>query len=707
MLSCFLHQSRRIKFVTALLLLLAGLLIADHHNPPPPLELDYSTRVYDRHGELLYRFASPVHGVYRYQRSNNQIPRHYEDALLAFEDRWYYYHPGVNPFSLSRGLWQWAVNGRIVSGGSTLTMQLARMMEDIPRTLHGKLRQIARAFQYEWRYSKQQILQAYIDKVPMGGAVEGVEAAARHYFSLPAEALTLSQSLVLAGIPQNPERLRPDLYPQKALQQRTKLLQRYGAIRTLSEEQISIISHEPVVVNTESSPQTGYWTAEALRRQFPKHTDLTSTLNLVLQQNLQSRLDRINHARDDAAAVLVLNNESGEIHARSVSTATNQTGNPAWLDLTQAIRSPGSTLKPFLYAQAIQQKLIHSESLLSDVPVSFQGYRPGNFNHRFHGAVSVSDALQHSLNVPAVTLLNKLGVESFSTLLSDAGLHQGQSPPNLSLVLGGTGTRLVDLVGAYRALAADGKRIRAIESNLNKTHEQQWLDAGATWIVAETLKEVAPPTGYRSRRKIAWKTGTSWGGRDAWAIGVSADYTVGVWMGSVKGTGNPNRSGYYDAGELLFDSFNLLPEDQRPWLKPDAVTHLAICWPGGRNKDHVAKSQCLQQRQAWSINAVTPATLDTPPNQWPDQLVRWQKDKRVAERWQGQPRIDSLTDDQQIGAPRTPIVLKATATGSIDWYLDGNILPGGILQPDISAGRHQLTAVDRFGRSTKIGFVVQ
>ena len=695
------------RFLSSLLFVFICLWVVDRLYPPPALVLDYSTRIYDRHGELLYRFASPSAGVYRYPREGDIVPPLYEDALLAFEDRWFYYHPGVNPFALGRGLWQWIKNGEIVSGGSTLTMQLARMMEGMPRTPAGKIHQMLRALQYEWSYSKREILNAYIDKVPMGGALEGVEAASQHYFSLPLAALTLSQSLILAGIPQNPERLRPDLHPEQASQQRNKLLIRYGAIRTLSDDQLQLIANEPLVLVPAHVPQAGYWTAEALRSNYPQESDLTSTLDLRLQQQVQERLDAVIYSRDEAAAVVVLDNETGEILARAGNTRQGVSGKRQWLDLTDAVRSPGSTLKPFLYAEALSRKLVHSESLLSDVPLSFHGYRPGNFNRRFHGAVSVSEALQHSLNVPAVSLLDKLSVEDFSELLLEGNLHQSKTPANLSLILGGTGTRLLDLVGAYRALTKDGQLITPIESSLEQAQTHDWLDPNAAWIVATALSNVAPPSGYLPRRKIAWKTGTSWGGRDAWAIGVSADYTVGVWMGSVRGASDPNRSGYFDSGTLLFDVLNILPPDNRAWTKPPAVKAVSICWPGGRAVTNVSKTQCEQRRKAWTIDGIAPATLEARPNQWPDALTQWQKDKRVVDDWQGPPIIESLNDDQYIGAPMTSIKLRATSQGEVDWYLDGKWLANGILQPGIDIGEHQLTVVDIAGRSSKITFTVQ
>lgn len=693
--------------MSLLVLLLAGLSGVDRRYPPASLTLDYSTRVFDRNGELLWRFASPVTGVYRYQWPADQIPVHYQDAVLAFEDRWFYYHPGVNPVALLRGFWQWVRYGEIVSGGSTLTMQLARMLEGIPRTVPGKLQQILRALQYEWHYSKREILKAYIDKVPMGGGVEGVEAAAQHYFASPAAALTLSQSLILAGIPQNPERLRPDQYPQQALQQRNKLLQRYASVRALSATQIAQIRAEPVVLINELNPQAAYWTAEALRQQYPNRTELISTVDLVLQQNLRATLQRIDLKGDDAVAALVLENASGKVRARAGNRARLMHGDTAWLDLSTAVRSPGSTLKPFLYAQALARRLIHSESLLSDVPRSFGGYRPGNFNRRYHGAVSVSEALQHSLNVPAVALMNKLGVDPFSQLLAAAGLHQSHTTANLSLVLGGTGTTLLDLVGAYRALAVAGERVHPIESKLDKARSHQWLDPSAAWIVAETLSQVSPPSGYRSRRKTAWKTGTSWGGRDAWAIGVTADFTVGIWIGSVRGAGNVNRSGYQHAGALLFDAISLLPPDRQPWPVPSRVASRQICWPGGRDASNVSPSRCWQQRRAWIIDGTTPATLDAGTDQWPDVLLQWQRDTRIAGRWQGAPRIVTIQENQHIGAPLTAIPLQATSHGDVDWYLDGSYLPSGQLKPSITAGSHQLTAVDNKGRSAKIQFVVQ
>ncbi|RZL89631.1 MAG: penicillin-binding protein 1C, partial [Variovorax sp.] len=387
------------------------------------------------------------------------------------EDRAFYWHPGVNPAALARAAWQWARHGRIVSGGSTLTMQVARLVDDraAGRSIPAKLRQIARALQLELHHSKREILALYLNLAPMGGPLEGVETASRAYLGKGAGDLSRAEAALLVALPQSPTRLRPDRAVQAAQAARDKVLTRMQALGVWSAADVADAKLERVF----APPLRARWlaplAAERLRQQARRegrHTGrheavIATTLDAGLQARLEQLItDRLNTVPETASlAALVVDNRSLEVRGYVGSADFTDARRGAHVDMVRAHRSPGSTLKPFLYAMALDEGLVHSESLLVDAPQNFSGYAPGNFQADFSGPVSVSEALQRSLNVPAVDLLERLGAERFAGRLRHAGLRlrmPANAAPNLSLILGGGSTSLEELVGAYTALARGG-----------------------------------------------------------------------------------------------------------------------------------------------------------------------------------------------------------------------------------------------------------
>ena len=603
--------------------LLALLFCLDRLFPPPlPAADGGGAVVLAADGTPLRAFADRE-GVWRYPVTLDQVSPHYLEALVTYEDRWFRRHPGINPFALLRAGGQWLANGRVVSGGSTLSMQVARILDPHPRTATGKLRQGLRALQLEWRFSKDEILTLYLNHAPFGGTIEGVEAASWAYLGKPARNLSQAEAALLAVLPQAPSRLRPDRHPEAARAARDKVLARMAARRVWTAADVADARIEPVVSRRLQPPMSAALLAQRLRAEAPDQARITSTLDAGLQRLLEQRLAAYFARLPErtSAALLVVDNASLEARAYVGSLEFGDAARLGHVDMVRATRSPGSTLKPFLYGLAIDDGLVHSESLLVDAPQSFGDYRPANFDPAFNGPVSVAEALRLSLNVPAVDVLDRLGPERFAARLAHAGLTL-QLPrgarPNLSIILGGTGTRLEELVGAYAALNRDGLAGPVRYRPDAPRQDRRLLSPGAAWIVREILEQHGRP-GQREdgfdtsgRPRVAWKTGTSYGFRDAWALGGTARYTVGVWVGRPDGTPLPGQYGAITALPLLFEVVDSLPRassDTRRRAPPAGVRKLDICWPLGLPPDPAAPSLCHEKREALALAGVLPPTL--------------------------------------------------------------------------------------------------
>ncbi|WP_424192531.1 penicillin-binding protein 1C [Ampullimonas aquatilis] len=673
-------------------------------------------------------------GIWRQPVTPEQVSPLYLQALLNYEDRWFYWHPGVNPVALLRAAWQWVRYGHIVSGGSTLTMQVARRLDwttgaenaddakgsaqarRSARSLTTKLRQIARALQLEWHLSKREILILYVNHAPMGGIVEGVEMASRAYLGKSAQQLSHADVALLACLPQAPSRLRPDRAPRLAQAARDKVLARMVTLgvwdaATVADARIERVIAQPIrshwlaplaaerlrqtlrdslrktvrkaapqnlpkprpaqLDKTSTAPplqanmnepaeqpvkqpvanllpvisgttsaatvattsvvtsNTAAATATAMTEpvmssSFPTtahrivggvitlpstlHADMQSALEQLLVDRLQSLPPHI------SMAALIMDNESLAIRAYAGSADFSDNTRFAHVDMVRGVRSPGSTLKPFLYAMALDEGLIHSESLLMDVPQSFAGYAPGNFQANFSGPVSVSEALQRSLNVPAVDMLDQLGPMRFAAHLRAGGLHlrlPKGSTPNLSLILGGAGTTLEELVGSYRALAYGGVAGTPRLSPSAPKIETRLMSEGAAFIIRDILETGGRPDApfQEGLHKVAWKTGTSFGFRDAWAIGVTDNYTLGVWVGRPDGTPNPGFFGANTAAPLLKDLLAILPvANGQHHQQPASVQAATICWPLGLRIEQTTSEHCQARRSAWLLHDTAPPT---------------------------------------------------------------------------------------------------
>ncbi|MBM1205082.1 penicillin-binding protein 1C [Pseudomonas fragi] len=606
-----------------LLALCALLWLADRIWPLPLPRDDQARVVLAEDGTPLWRFAD-ANGVWRYPVQVSEVSPLYLDALLTYEDRWFFQHPGVNPLALGRAAWQNLSGGRVLSGGSTLSMQVARLLDPHERTLPGKLRQLWRTAQLEWHLSKPQILELYLNRAPFGGTLQGVAAASWAYLGKSPQQLTRSEAALLAVLPQAPSRLRPDRHPRRAQVARDKVLRRLAEYRVWPQTAVSETLQEPLLLAPRLEPSLAPLLARRLNR--PGSPPLIrTTIDVGLQRRLEDLLLgwRARLPDHTSAAVVVVETENMAVRAYLGSVDINDARRFGHVDMITAMRSPGSTLKPFLYGMAMDAGLIHSESLLQDVPRRFGDYRPGNFSQGFSGPVSASAALVTSLNLPAVQLLEAYGPKRFAADMRNGGVPlslPALAEPNLALILGGAGSRLEDLVSGYSALAREGRSANLRLQPDDALRERRMLSPGAAWVIRRILSGQArpdrdPTAELVQRPQLAWKTGTSYGFRDALAIGVGPRYLIGVWIGRPDGTPVPGQFGLASAAPLMLQVHDVLSnrDSQRGIVAPvqavpGSVGVAAICWPLGQpmNKDD---PNCRRQRFAWTLDHTTPPTL--------------------------------------------------------------------------------------------------
>lgn len=523
--------------------------------------LRYSTQVVDREGRLLRPYATPE-GRWRLRASLDEVDPRFLALLVAYEDKRYFSHRGVDPLALMRAAWLFVANGRIVSGGSTLTMQVARLLEPrSERSLTAKLRQMARALQLEASLSKREILSLYLSLAPYGGNLEGVRAASLSYFGKEPKRLSLHEAALLVALPQSPELRRPDRAPQIARMARDRVLDRAAATLVPADE-IMLAKLEAVPQARRPMSVLAPHAADQAVAAAPDAALHRLTIDAHLQRNLETlareRAQTI--GRDISVAIVAVDHASGEIRARVASADYFDGPRAGQVDMTQALRSPGSALKPFIYALGFEDGLVHPETLIEDRPVRFGSYHPENFDLSFQGTVTVRRALQMSLNVPAVALLEQVGVSRMSARLAQAGaplaLPKGEVP-GLAMGLGGVGVRLTDLTMLYAGLARQGTTLPLVEraGDLARARPpRRLLEPVAAWYVGNVLLGTPPPENAAARR-IAFKTGTSYGYRDAWAVGFDGARTVGVWVGRPDGAPVPGLLGRTAAAPILFDAF--------------------------------------------------------------------------------------------------------------------------------------------------------
>ncbi len=530
----------------------------------PPVLTETSVEVLDRNGQLLRVF--PVEdGRWRLSVTAAEVDPIFIEMLIRYEDRRFWQHSGVDPIAFLRAGGQAIWHRDIVSGGSTLTMQLARLLENgSTGEWPGKLRQIRLALALERQLTKDQILSLYLLHAPYGGNLEGIRSAARAWFGKEPRRLTHAEAALLIALPQSPEARRPDRNSEAARTARDRVLSRLEFAGVVDIEDAAIARQASVPLRTKSFPAP----APHLTDQVVAEDPVASSHKLTLDADIQKRMELVlRDALRDAptrvsAAMVIADHQSGEIVASLGSPEFTNTDRQGYVDMTRAIRSPGSTLKPLIYALAFDQGLAHPATLIHDGPVQFDRYAPQNFDGQFRGDVRVRDALQLSLNIPVVKLTHALGPARVMAALSRAGIA-AQVPggkPGLAISLGGIGLSLRDLVQLYAGFARGGQVIQLSHQAGTDPSETHLISRSAAWQIGSILSDLSPPPGAPAQA-VAYKTGTSYGHRDAWAIGWDGQHVIGVWIGRPDGTPVPGAYGADAAAPILFKAFGSLKSE--------------------------------------------------------------------------------------------------------------------------------------------------
>lgn len=539
-----------------------------------------SVTVTDREDRLLRAYTT-ADDKWRLPVETKDVDPHYLKMLFAFEDQRFYAHHGVDPQAIARAISQLVRHGRLVSGGSTLTMQVARLLDGKhERTAGGKLRQMARAVQLERALSKTEILKLYLRLAPFGGNLEGVRAASLSYFGKEPRRLSLGEAALLVAIPQSPEARRLDRHSEAARRARDRVLARAVEAHVISNAEAEKAKAEKIPLARVEFPKFAPHLADA---EIAAHPDET-TVKLTLNRDLQARLEKL--AQEQArlqgdkisAAIVVADHQTGEVLAQVGSAGYLDTPRQGAVDMATAVRSPGSTLKPFIYGLAFESGLAHPETLIDDRPVRFGTYQPKNFDEDYHGTVSIREALSQSLNIPAVRVLARVGPGKLAGRFRRAGVvakFPDKSEPTLAMALGGTGLTLRDLAQLYAGLARGGEAIALVQryDERGKTfwaakakplvNAHRLLSPQAAWYVSDILKDAPPPLNAKGGR-FAYKTGTSYGYRDAFAIGYDGRHVVAVWVGRPDGASVPGMMGRTAAAPMLFDAFERLEGTRVP-----------------------------------------------------------------------------------------------------------------------------------------------
>jgi penicillin-binding protein 1C len=547
--------------------------------PLPPLQVETSAEVLDRHGVLL-RAYTVSDGRWRLALAPDETDAAYLGMLVAFEDKRFRSHRGIDPLAVLRAGWQAATGGRVISGGSTLTMQVARLLEDgTTGTWAGKLRQARLALALERRFSKDQILALYLNRAPYGGNLEGLRAASRAYFGKDPRRLTPAQAALLVALPQSPETRRPDRFPDAAREARDRVLARIEAAGLLDADTAAAARREPVPTVRREFPALAPHLADrmiAADRSVARHR---LALDAEVQKRFEALAARVAAEAGErmSVAILAVDHKSGEVLASVGSSGYRDGLAEGYVDMTRALRSPGSTLKPFVYGLAFDLGLAHPETLVDDRPIAFGTYAPQNFDGAFRGTLTVRQALQASLNIPVVELTEAIGPARLTVFLKTAGAEAvvPGGKPGLAVALGGLGISLEGLVTLYAGLAEGGRAVTLhYAADAATGPGRPLLRPESAWMVADILAGMPPPAGAPADR-VAYKTGTSYGHRDAWAIGFDGRHVIGVWMGRPDGTPVPGAFGAALTAPVLFEAFARLKPGLDPLSPPPPGTVIA------------------------------------------------------------------------------------------------------------------------------------
>lgn len=556
----------------ALVALAVTALALDHFYPPYQGRLrDQSALVLASDGQVLRAFAT-ADGAWRFPIEVAKVDPKFLRYLKAYEDQRFDLHPGIDPLAMLRAAGQAVTHGEIVSGASTLTMQTARLLEPRSRNLSSKAIELARALQLTWHWGRARVLDTYLTLAPYGGNLEGIRAASLGYFGKEPAHLTEAEAALLVVLPQSPERLRPDRFPLAARAARDKVLNRLLAAGEIDQAAYETALAEAIPEKRRPALADAAHLSERLHAENPGAIEIRTHIDRILQLRLQEMLRQAMRELEPGAtiAALVVANEGREVRAYLGSANYFDRRQFGPIDMVRAIRSPGSTLKPFIYGLAFDQLAVHPETIMVDRPMRFGDYAPENFDHLFRGELPAREALQLSLNLPAVALLDAVGAPPFARRLADAGypltLPKDAGRPGLPIALGGVGVTLEQLVGLYAALADQGKSMPLVFTDApSPVATHRLMGELGAYYVTDILEDTPPPPTWlaegnrRNGSRIAYKTGTSYGYRDAWAIGYTRDYTIGIWVGRPDGSFSAGRMGRDAAAPLLFAAFDQLP----------------------------------------------------------------------------------------------------------------------------------------------------
>jgi penicillin-binding protein 1C len=618
-------RRRRIVAAASILGLIALTLAVDAANPPDMSRYTHvSPEVLASDGKLLRPFLTKD-GFWRLRTDVRQVSPRYLAILKGYEDRHYDSHYGIDLLAVGRAAKQYLTAGaHVVSGASTLTMQTARLLEGPrPRSLANKFFQMVRAFQLEERYSKDQILSIYLTLAPMGGNLEGVRAASLAYFNKEPSMLDLSEAALLVALPQSPARLRPDRHAINAKAGRDKVLKRMIGESVVTAGDVAVAMKEGVAYQRQAMPLHAPHFAQALVLAEPERTRIVSTIDYDAQDALERLVATESTYMDDGAgmAIVVADNKMRGI--RAYIGGTNYWGAAGQVDLARRPRSPGSALKPFIYGMAFDDLFLHPATMMSDQATMFGDYAPRDFEGAFQGQVSATQALRMSLNVPAVMVLERVGPLRFTLNLTNAGAHIAfptrDTAPTLPVALGGLGISLTDITMLYTGIA-NGGTVRPLRSDNDapQGNSKRLFGPVAAYYLRQILAGVNLPEGWAmgqgltKNRTIAFKTGTSYGFRDAWSVGFSNDYTVGVWVGRADGTPRAGRIGREAAAPILLRTFQLLPADKQDDPVPPAGTIMATL--ADQLPEGLRTFTRAQVEAAPKVTEIPPPTISFPPN---------------------------------------------------------------------------------------------
>lgn len=739
--------------------------------PEDKLRRPSSTFVYSRDGHLLNCFTSPDR-FWRKPVALKQISPRLIRSVIACEDRWFYYHPGFNPVSLVSAAVDNIRAGRFVRGGSTITMQIARMMEPKPRTIPNKIIEILRAVQLELSYSKKSLLEIYFNLAPYGGNIEGVGAASYMYFDKAPDSLSLAEAALLTAVPSSPSQFRPDRDPKKCLDRRNLVLRYLRDDGVIPQPDYDQALKEELPYQRVAAAVTAPHFCQSMAAARINTPEIFSTLDFKLQTTCE-QLARGYHGELMQKgiynlSVVVLDNRTGDLLAMVGSPDFADIGNHGQINGALAPRSPGSALKPFAYALGFERGIISPALKVEDLPVNYAGYIPVNYDNEYHGVVSVSEALVQSLNVPAVNLTARVGLRDLYDLLRRGGittLDKKYFEYGLPLILGSGEVTLLELTNLYSTLARGGDFLPVrLAKGDPQPQPTRLLTPEACYLVTELLTELKRPDLPASWEftpdmpKVAWKTGTSYGRKDAWAIGYNPEYTVGVWAGNFSAEGSVAIVGAEIAAPLMLDIFSQLCADgDRQWFRPPrTIAWREVCAVSGR----VAGEDCPERILEEYIPGVSPMdpctvhrnilvdtrtgyqvcrwcasekhTVSKIYEDWPPRLAAWMGAKGMISlipahnpQCRGMlageaPVITSPENDAvyilRAGVPLDfqKILFEASAAADnrrLFWFLDDELFSTAIDESRLfykpHPGNHRLMCVDDYGRSNSITFRVQ